>query len=183
MKKILFCLLALCLANIPATLHAATPVPPMNSVIIENFTPQEIQRVIAMYVPNWGWCPEEANEFKMTFSRKETDIGASILFGSRFNSTPESRVTFYFSYTETGKIRVDASYCVATNPGSAYEYESAGERNSGSIPRLLLKHLEAIFNGTDGVGLDAMPSKYGYTVFKVLMVAPPKKLGSKKVTS
>eukprot|EP00828_Plagiopyla_frontata_P002207 TRINITY_DN10211_c0_g1_i2.p1 TRINITY_DN10211_c0_g1~~TRINITY_DN10211_c0_g1_i2.p1 ORF type:complete len:157 (+),score=16.91 TRINITY_DN10211_c0_g1_i2:227-697(+) len=102
MKKFLFCLLALCLANIPATLHAATPVPPMDSVIIENFTPQEIQRVIAMYVPNWGWCPEEANEFKMTFSRKETDIGASILFGSRFNSTPESRVTFYFSYTETG---------------------------------------------------------------------------------
>jgi hypothetical protein len=172
---VLFLLLALTCG----TVFAGTNVPPADPVFIKGFTPQEIQRVIAMYAPDWCWAVVNANEFRMDLSRKEDSMEAAIFFGSRFNSTPESRVSFFFTYTAEGNIRVDAEHTIVTNPGSAFESGTGAGRNQGSTVRMLLKDLEAIFNGTNGLGLDVTrdPKSKCFVVCRIFKGGPADKAG------
>lgn len=67
-----------------------------------------------------GYEIREVNDYNMVLAKRNTSFGAAVLFGSRYNTTPEERITLTVIEVPRG-IRIFATCTIVTNPGSAFE--------------------------------------------------------------
>jgi len=72
----------------------------------------------------------EINEYSMVIAKKNTSFGAAVLYGSRYNTTPEERITLTVIEVPRG-IRIFATVAIVTNPGSAFEKTTASSNFRG----------------------------------------------------
>jgi hypothetical protein len=81
---------------------------------------------------NRGYMQTGGNRFMLKFDRPVTNILASALLGSRYDSQPNARITYMFSKFSSS-IRVVADMAVITNPGSAFERRTPFNNNQDSL--------------------------------------------------
>jgi len=67
-----------------------------------------------------GFFVADQNDFSVLFSKDSDDIATSMLFGSRYNSTPQWRVRCTTAERE-GEVRLTAAIQIVTNPGTSHE--------------------------------------------------------------
>lgn len=67
-----------------------------------------------------GYKIKQTTNYKITFKKKNDKYMAALLFGSRYDGTPENRISFNLINTSSG-IRIITSIEIITNPNSAFE--------------------------------------------------------------
>jgi hypothetical protein len=99
------------------------PKPPERArpeVIIPNATKKQLLDIITNRMLDKGYQLASVNDYLAVFKKKADSFFAGIFFGSRYDSTPEARISFNFVEAPAG-IRVIATLEMITNPGSGYE--------------------------------------------------------------
>jgi hypothetical protein len=79
-----------------------------------------IKSLLISRAMNEGLNVTKDTEFVLQFEKPTANIGAALLFGSRYDSTPNERYVVTFAPTG-GETRVVVSSMIVTNPGSAFE--------------------------------------------------------------
>lgn len=67
-----------------------------------------------------GWDLKSQSDSLLVFAQKNTSFGAQLLFGSKYDTVPENRITFTLVETDNA-IRLLVKNEMVTNPGSAFE--------------------------------------------------------------
>lgn len=116
-KKILFQLLISCLllGNV-TTAYAAK----IYSVDINNVDKKETIECMVNELISHGFNIVTTNDYMIVCRKDVDDFMARVLYGSRFNSTPESRMTINFAQIGNN-VKATAEFRVVTNPNSAFE--------------------------------------------------------------
>lgn len=91
-------------------------------------------RLVERMVANGGRV-QSVNDYSITISKPSDDFMTSLLYGSRFNATPDLRLTVTFVDTESGCQRLFATAAIVTNPGSGFENQM--DATVGAGPTLL----------------------------------------------
>jgi hypothetical protein len=93
-------------------------------IIIPNATRKAVIDKIVAEKLEKGMQVKSVNDYGVVVGKKiEDNLMASIAFGSRYDSTPEARIT-YNVVEVPGGVRVFSRLEVVTNPGSAFERTS-----------------------------------------------------------
>lgn len=71
-------------------------------------------------------------EYQLVFDRPIENILASALLGSKYDSTPNARITYTFA-VGMDTVRVVADLSIITNPGSAFERRMEMNSNQDSL--------------------------------------------------
>lgn len=107
-------------------LSGCATVPPPNTpsqrpeVTIAGASKKEILDVLMAEMLSSGAQVKRVDDYSVVFAKPDSSFGGALLFGSRYDSTPEMRVTY--NLVEMGNaIRVFCNAAMVTNPGSAYE--------------------------------------------------------------
>jgi hypothetical protein len=98
---------------------------------------QVLDKLVAGLVAE-GMSLKSANDYTAVFGKRlEGNFAASLLYGSRYDSVPELRVTF--TTIESGaSTRVFGNAAVVTNSGSAYErVQDVTTQNGADMQRIL----------------------------------------------
>jgi len=172
-----------------ALLFGCAAVKPLNTltgkpeVIIQDASKSEIADQITNAMLSWDYQLQKRDNNILVFSKRDQRLGSSLLFGSRYDSTPEWRFTYNIVDHPEG-IRVIANIAAITNPGSAFERVtdlSRGSKDSENVYALLTQIRES-FNfrkivksrGKIGVGLQK------YTIVSVAEGGPAYNAGLQK---
>ena len=114
-------LLALCLVTACATPQKLATPSGRPEVFIANATRKAALDAIVAAKLQKGLEIKSATHYAVTAAGKvQGSLGASLLFGSRYDSTPEARIT-YSVVDVPGGIRVYSRVDMVTNPGSGFE--------------------------------------------------------------
>jgi hypothetical protein len=70
---------------------------------------------------DWHYTISKDTPYLISFDRPSEDLMANVLLGSKYDSTPNIRVTYTIMQMQSGSVRVVADFAVITNPGSGYE--------------------------------------------------------------
>jgi phosphotransacetylase len=70
---------------------------------------------------DWQYTVSKDTPYMIAFDRPSQDLMTNVLMGSKYDSTPNFRITYTFIQTQPGSVRVVADCAIITNPGSAYE--------------------------------------------------------------
>jgi hypothetical protein len=81
---------------------------------------------------NRGYNVKSSTSTLLVFEKPIDNILASVLLGSRYDSTPAARVTYTIIETDTS-TRVVASLAAITNPGSAFEQVTPMDNSKDSL--------------------------------------------------
>ncbi|NLH39902.1 MAG: hypothetical protein GX445_07565 [Elusimicrobia bacterium] len=114
---ILLCALLTGCATAPVKLNTPSGRP---EVTIFGSTKKKISNTIINRELSKGWDLKSQADSLLVFTRKNTELGTQLLFGSRYDSVPESRITFTLVEIEDA-IRVLLKGEIVTNPGSTFE--------------------------------------------------------------
>lgn len=101
-------------------------VPPLQTpsqrpeVTISGSTKKEIFDILVNEMLASGAQIKQMNDYSVVFAKRDTSLGGSILYGSRYDSTPEMRIT-YNLVEINGATRVFCNAAMVTNPGSGFE--------------------------------------------------------------
>jgi len=107
-------------------LAGCATVPPLNTpsqrpeVTITGASKKEILDTLVAEMLSRGAQVKRIDEYSAVFGIRDDSFTGALLFGSRYDSTPEARVTFNLVETGNG-IRVFGNSAMVTNPGSAFE--------------------------------------------------------------
>ena len=148
-------------------LSGCTTVKPLDTltgkpeVIIPEASKSEIADQITNAMLSWDFQLQKRDENILFFSKGDQRLGSSLLFGSRYDSTPEWRFTYNIVDHLEG-IRVIANIAAITNPGSAFERVtdlSRGSKDSENVYALLTQirenfNLRKILKGRGKIGTD-----------------------------
>lgn len=133
---ILFFFLSAC-SSTPAPIDTPSGRP---EIQIDGKPPKDVMQAMVARNLREGNRLIRVSEFELVFARlMDNSLLASLLYGSRYDSTPEMRVIYVMVATQsTGQsgTRVFARAEVATNPNSRHEQIS-------DVTRKLLKELQA----------------------------------------
>jgi hypothetical protein len=89
-------------------------------VTISGATKKEILDVLVAEMLANGAQIKQMNDYSVVFGKRDSSLSGALLFGSKYDSTPEMRITY--NMVETGKaIRVFCNAAMVTNPGSGFE--------------------------------------------------------------
>lgn len=113
-------------------------------IVIPNTTrKQVIDKIVAAKLEK-GMQVKSVNDYGVVVGKKvDSSFMASFLYGSRYDSTPEARITY--SVVETaGGVRVFSRTEMVTNPGSAYERVSDVTQNLSGEMQGELEQLKAV---------------------------------------
>jgi len=93
---------------------------------------KELANAILNRMITKGYSVKQVTDYTIVMRKAETGILTGALFGSRYDSTPERRITFTFVEVDSG-IRTIIADQIVTNPGSAFEKitEMDGGKASG----------------------------------------------------
>jgi len=89
-------------------------------VIINIEDKEKIKDSLFNTMINHGYNLKTTNDYNLVFGKIINDITTSLLFGSRYDTSPESRISFSIVKVNSG-YRLIATLQVITNPGSAFE--------------------------------------------------------------
>lgn len=120
MKKIIAifcCLLFIGCAGKNVTHH--TPSRKVETTIMSTDT-ETIIGMITDNMINRGYSTKEISDRFIIFEQPVKNILGAALFGSRYDSSPNTRITYNINCYNK-KTRIVASFAVVTNPGSAFE--------------------------------------------------------------
>jgi len=152
-------------------------------VIIPEASKSEIADQITNAMLSWNFQLQKRDENILVFSKRDQRLGPSLLFGSKYDRTPEWRFIYNIVNHPEG-IRVIANIATITNPGSAFERKtdlSRGSKDSENV-YLLLTQIRENFNcrkivkgrGKIGVGLRK------YTIISLSEGGPAENAGLQK---
>jgi hypothetical protein len=89
-------------------------------VTISGATKKEILDVLVTEMLASGAQIKQMNDYSVVFGKQDSSLGGALLYGSKYDSTPEMRITY--NMVETGNaIRVFCNAAMVTNPGSGFE--------------------------------------------------------------
>jgi len=93
---------------------------------------EQVVARITDYMLNRGYNVKTATNTLLVFEKPIDNVLATVLLGSRYDSTPAARVTYTTIETETS-TRVVASLAAITNPGSAFERVTPMDNSKDSV--------------------------------------------------
>ncbi len=108
-------------------------------VTITNCSKKEVVDAIVNMMVGAGFEVKDVSDYHAVFGKLSDSFGDALLYGSKYDSTPEYRVKYSFTETEDG-VRVIAAVQVVTNPGSAFE--RVNDRTTGKDARDMQSLLE-----------------------------------------
>jgi hypothetical protein len=114
-------------------------------IVIPNTTrKQVIDKIVAAKLEK-GMQIKNVSDYGVVIGTRVNDsFMASLLYGSRYDSTPEARITYNIVETREG-VRVFSRAEMVTNPGSAYERISDITQNLLGEMQGELEQLKAYF--------------------------------------
>jgi hypothetical protein len=81
---------------------------------------EKIKALLITHAMNNGMSITKDTEYLLQFDKPTTNLGAAVLLGSRYDSTPNER--YVITFAPLGEqTRVIASAMYVTNPGSGFE--------------------------------------------------------------
>ena len=89
-------------------------------VQIEGVTKKQVADKVVDAVMSKGMVIRKTDEYSVVAGKPAEDMAARMFFGSRYDSTPEYRVSFNM-VERAQAVRVFARTAIVTNPGSAFE--------------------------------------------------------------
>lgn len=131
-----------------ATGCAQAPIQPLGTpsgrpeVLITGATKKEIVDTLVGEVLATGMQLKRMDEYSAVFGKRDESFGAALLFGSRYDSTPEMRVTFNF-VDVPGGVRVYCTGAMVTNPGSSFERVNDATAANGKEIQAMLERLRS----------------------------------------
>lgn len=136
----LVCLLAVSCAPVkPLATPSGRP-----EVTITGATKKQILDVLVENLVGQGMELRRLDDYTAVFGKRDSSFGSAVLFGSRYDSTPEMRVTFTL-VDVAGAVRVYCNAAMVTNPGSAHERISDATAANGEEIQQMLQRLRARF--------------------------------------
>lgn len=116
-----------------------------------------METIIADYL-NMGWQIKSSSDYQLIFRRDVDDFWGQVLYGSRFNTTPEVRTQFNF-IQQGSDVKITAEAKIVTNPNSGFEHYTS---YTGDVVPNYLNSLRSYFNGYVGYGItyDKQGDKY-----------------------
>lgn len=112
---------------LPFVLLACATVQPISTksgmpeVTICKLDKTEIMEKFAAALSMDGWNIRSANNYQIVAGKPASNLLISALFGSRYDSTPESRMIFTFADVSGNCTYIGARLQIVTNPGSGFE--------------------------------------------------------------
>jgi hypothetical protein len=89
-------------------------------VTIPNTTVDRVKSYLVSIMTNKGYRITKDSQFQISFDKPSENIALNVLLGSKYDSTPNMRVSYDIAALPNG-IRVISDLAVITNPGSAFE--------------------------------------------------------------
>ncbi len=89
-------------------------------VTISGVTKKQVLDLLVTEMLANGVQVKQVNEYGAVFGKPDDSFTGALLFGSRYDSTPEMRLTFNVVELSDA-IRVFCNAAMVTNPGSAFE--------------------------------------------------------------
>ena len=89
-------------------------------ITISGATKKQVLDLLVAEMLASGAQIKQVNEYGAVFGKRDDSFAGALLFGSRYDSTPEMRITFNVVETP-GATRVFCNAAMVTNPGSAFE--------------------------------------------------------------
>jgi hypothetical protein len=83
-------------------------------------TTDQVKSALVSMMVNTGYNISKDTPYLIAFDKPSDNIMASVLLGSKYDATPNVRVTFMFA-PQGLATRVIADFAIITNPGSAFE--------------------------------------------------------------
>jgi hypothetical protein len=113
-------------------------------VTIYGTTKKKVSEAIINREISKGWDLKSQSDSLLIFAQKNTSFGAQLLFGSKYDTVPESRITFTLIENNDG-IRVLLKAELVTNPGSAFEKVTDMTSNAdvSSQSQIVLEEIKA----------------------------------------
>jgi len=87
---------------------------------IRNAKPPLVSADLASLLLDHGYSISQQTDTMVRGDRPVDNVAAAVLLGSRYDSTPNARIT-YSIVKRADCVRVVADIMIVTNPGSAYE--------------------------------------------------------------
>lgn len=100
--------------------------------------PDQVKPKIVSMMVNWGYNITKDTPYLVAFDKPVQNVMASVLLGSRYDATPNARISYTFA--QIGEdTRVVADFEIVTNPGSAFERlnEANGNPDTMKVQRWL----------------------------------------------
>ena len=123
-------------------------------IVVPNATRKAvIDRIVASKLEK-GMQIKSVSDYGVVVGKKmDNNLMASLVYGSRYDSTPEGRITYSVVEVPEG-IRVFSRTEIVTNPGSAFEQVSDVTQNVSGQMQAELESLRAIFDGSRNTPAD-----------------------------
>lgn len=140
--------------------------------------PDRIRSAVLDHYINAGFVIVKNDASVIVIERADQSLGASIIYGSRYDPTPYRRVRFNFIAQGDGRTRVISEWFMVGNRGSAFEHEDAMRPDVGAH-RMLLK-IKADLEGTAAASPDGAPAPQAspVTAAAYAPAPPPRPAGS-----
>jgi len=136
------------------------PTRPLNTasgkpdVTIPHVTKKQVTDALVSQMLSQGFTIKSSSDYNIVFTKIIDNVAASMLFGSRYDSTPEHRASFMLVETNSG-VRVVLTNQIITNPGSAFERTTdANTGEAGASWQNWLLSFTNLFRGRIGVTVD-----------------------------
>lgn len=107
-------------------------------VVISGATKKQVLDLLVAEMLANGAQVKQVHEYGAVFGKRDDSFTGALLFGSRYDSTPEMRLTFNV-VEASGAVRVFCNAAMVTNPGSAFERVSdvTGGKTANDIQAML----------------------------------------------
>lgn len=102
-------------------------------------TPEQVKPILVNLFTNSGFNITKESQFQIAFDHPITNFTTAALLGSRYDTTPNERVTFTLAPIGPDTTRVVGDVSFVTNPGSAFERITPANNNadSGNLQKTL----------------------------------------------
>ena len=119
-----------------AFLASCAAIPTKPEVFLPSVPKKEVMNAIVAAMVQDGYDLKGASDYHLVFGKRVTDYGSRMLFGSRWDSTPELRVQYTLAERmdtgldrrlttirtgQTSGVHVTANVQLVTNPGTGFE--------------------------------------------------------------
>ncbi len=120
-------LVAGCATPVTHNTPSGKPEVTINGVDADTVAASVIDRMI-----NRGYNVTNSNNRMLVFEKPLENTMAAALYGSRYDSQPNVRITYNINNYQN-KTRVVASFAVVTNPGSSFERLTPANNNQDTV--------------------------------------------------
>lgn len=94
--------------------------------------PEAVKSALANAMVNQRYRISKDSQFEIAFDKPTENLAAVAFLGSRYDSTPNNRVSFYITPSPP-VTRVVADFAIITNPGSSFERRTDFNNNQDSV--------------------------------------------------